>query len=373
MSEDAAPKKKSKPKRDAAGNDVPKKKSKPKRDAAIEDAPALSAVDAPKAKKKKKNQEEGQGDPVAAETETVPKKKSKKRDAQEAPVDMETETLANEERGDGNIAVADAGKPARVRKRKRPKPAPAAANSEPVQAGADSQPELGRQTHARAPTSSSSTEPTTLYVEGISYDAKEDDVQRAFEQCGVVVAVRMPRYQDSGRPRGYAHVVFETAASATAALTQMAGHQLMGRYLTVARPNTPRALGSSGGETAHRALPPGCKTVFVRNLPYDCSEDAVRQTFSACGRVSDVRLALWNHTKLRKGFGYVEFVKDTSAEVAVNKRGLMVGGRPVACDYETAEPKGSFRRGSGQHWTKTPQAKGGTGNGSAPQRPGTRV
>lgn len=87
-----------------------------------------------------------------------------------------------------------------------------------------------------------------------------------------------------------------------------------------------------------------------------------------------------------------------------------VGGRPVACDYETAEPKvdsmflslqntvqslttrffaaslslhgiasidilmqGSFRRGSGQHWTKTPQAKGGTGNGSAPQRPGTRV
>jgi hypothetical protein len=98
----------------------------------------------------------------------------------------------------------------------------------------------------------------------------------------------------------------------------------MGRYLTVARPNTPRALGSSGGETAHRALPPGCKTVFVRNLPYDCSEDAVRQTFSACGRVSDVRLALWNHTKLRKGFGYVEFVKDTSAEVAVNKRGLMV-------------------------------------------------
>ena len=153
MSEDAAPKKKSKPKRDAAGNDVPKKKSKPKRDAAIEDAPALSAVDAPKAKKKKKNQEEGQGDPVAAETETVPKKKSKKRDAQEAPVDMETETLANEERGDGNIAAADVGKPARVRKRKRPKPAPAAANSEPVQAGADSQPELGRQTHARAPTS----------------------------------------------------------------------------------------------------------------------------------------------------------------------------------------------------------------------------
>lgn len=31
--------------------------------------------------------------------------------------------------------------------------------------------------------------------------------------CGKVLEVRMPRYQDSGRPRGYAHLDFKKAES----------------------------------------------------------------------------------------------------------------------------------------------------------------
>jgi RNA recognition motif-containing protein len=53
-----------------------------------------------------------------------------------------------------------------------------------------------------------------VYIEGIPYTATEADVSGFFADCGRVVAVRMPRYQDSGRPRGYAHVVLDSEAAA---------------------------------------------------------------------------------------------------------------------------------------------------------------
>src|SRR3546814_9110271 len=58
----------------------------------------------------------------------------------------------------------------------------------------------------------------TVYVEGIPYTASEEDVQSFFASCGTVISLRMPRYQDSGRPRGYAHVEFASKAQAAAAI-----------------------------------------------------------------------------------------------------------------------------------------------------------
>jgi nucleolin len=49
-----------------------------------------------------------------------------------------------------------------------------------------------------------------VYVEGIPYSATEATLSAFFSDCGTVVDVRMPKYQDSGRPRGYAHVVFQS-------------------------------------------------------------------------------------------------------------------------------------------------------------------
>jgi RNA recognition motif-containing protein len=60
-----------------------------------------------------------------------------------------------------------------------------------------------------------------------------------------------------------------------------------------------------------------------------------------------VRLAVWNHTNQLKGFGYIEFKSEQSAEIAVKKslssEGITVKGRPVICDYETGQAKGSFK------------------------------
>jgi hypothetical protein len=107
-----------------------------------------------------------------------------------------------------------------------------------------------------------------VYVEGISYQASEEDVTRFFQDkgCGKVVSVRMPRYHDSGRPRGYAHVDFKKPDGVGKALA-LDGVTMMGRYLSVKRAHEPRQQQGGGfpPPAALQAKPPGiCVGVCVR-------------------------------------------------------------------------------------------------------------
>ena len=101
------------------------------------------------------------------------------------------------------------------------------------------------------------------------------------------------------------------------------------RYIKVQRPKTPRIFQS----VIHKSKierPVGCRSVFVKNLPYDTNEDEVKEAFMVCGPVTNVRLAVWGHTQQLKGFGYIDFKREDSAEIAVKKSGVLgVKGRKV--------------------------------------------
>ena len=56
--------------------------------------------------------------------------------------------------------------------------------------------------------------------------------ERYVANCGPIRSVRLPRWQDSGKPRGYAHVEFETGAAATKAVA-MNGEYMLNRYLDI--------------------------------------------------------------------------------------------------------------------------------------------
>ena len=130
--------------------------------------------------------------------------------------------------------------------------------------------------------------------------------------------------------------------------------ELLGRYLKVDVAKDRRSLNAVGPR------PKGCKTIFVKNLPYDVTEDAVKKVFRIFGIVTYVRLPRWNHTGRLKGIGYVEFKREDSAEIAVKKRGdIHVGGRQVVIDYDDGDgPKQSFKTRDGRKWTKV-NKKGG--------------
>eukprot|EP00752_Nemacystus_decipiens_P002633 g2465.t1 len=205
----------------------------------------------------------------------------------------------------------------------------------------------------------------TVYVEGIPWRCDESDIREFFKGCGKIVDVRMPRWNDSGRPRGYAHVSFASSSGARAAFGRD-GQYLNDRYLSVRASQEPA---TSKARRANRKAeqPPGCKTVFVKNLPYDVDEAGVSEALSGCGRIISVRLAVWNHTHKLKGFGYVEFSSERGAETCVRtQEGLSIGGRPLVVDFETGAPKGSFRRQDGAQIKKT-SADAGVGKGKAPR------
>ena len=225
----------------------------------------------------------------------------------------------------------------------------------------------------------------TVFIEGLPFTSTESDVRFFFttHDCHDIVQLRLPTWQDSGRLRGFGHVVFASQESRTRALSdEVNGKELGGRYITIKEANAPRAgttagafLGSGGG-TAPRAQPDGCKTVFVRNLPYDASEDDIRESFRTFGKVIEdgVRVVRNHSNGLSKGFGYVEFKNAEGALAAVQKAskpfGLTVLNRPVFVDYDEGAMKGSFRDRDGKLWNK--EHTSNSNSGGKPGRGGGR-
>ena len=209
----------------------------------------------------------------------------------------------------------------------------------------------------------------TVYVEGIPFDAKPDQVREFFESNGVkdILELRLPTWQDSGRLRGYGHVLFESEDSFQKAL-KLSGKYLQKRYLTIQAANAPRNGGFGGRPTVNNDPPPkDCCTLFVHNLPYASSEEDVSKVFEKYGDIVEdgVRIARNSVTRQSKGFAYIDFASPKDAQKvmkACSKKPFAVGGRLVRLDYDTGRMKGSFRAQSGRLWTKEHGA-GGAGGG----------
>ncbi|OWZ22632.1 hypothetical protein PHMEG_0002610 [Phytophthora megakarya] len=256
------------------------------------------------------------------------KKRSRKADTKEAAVsDASSSSAESSDSGSGDEDDED----------------------QPQEEDEDLKEEIGRKTEA------------TVYVEGIPYRANEGDLVTHFSSCGTVREVRMPRYQDSGKPRGYAHVVFDDEAALKKAL-KLDGQYLFNRYLSIRRAEAPRAVEMAlkeKNQNTNKKAVKGCRTVFIKQLPYEVEEDAIREALASCGTITSVRLPIWNHTKKLKGFGYVEFSSEDEALAAARRSGMKIGDRMVLISLDAAgsAPKASFRQRDGQYWNKGEEAK----------------
>jgi RNA recognition motif-containing protein len=78
--------------------------------------------------------------------------------------------------------------------------------------------------------------------------------------------------------------------------------------------------------------------LFVGNLPYDASEDALREAFSVHGRVTEVHVVHDRYTGRSRGFAFVTMESpEQAAQAAQRMNGAMVSGRPVRVNE--AEPR----------------------------------
>jgi nucleolin len=149
-----------------------------------------------------------------------------------------------------------------------------------------------------------STGSTSVFVGNLSWNIDQEWLGKIFEEIGGVESARIITDRDSGRPKGFGYVDFETPEQAQAAL-ELKGTEVDGRPINVdiAQQKTQSDTPNSG-----RAQKYGDKisepsaTLFVGNLSFNSNEDALYSTFGEIGEIVSVRVPTDRETGEVKGY-----------------------------------------------------------------------
>jgi RNA recognition motif-containing protein len=97
------------------------------------------------------------------------------------------------------------------------------------------------------------------------------------------------------------------------------------------------------------------KKLFVGNLPFSATEDELRQMFGQYGDIVDLKLIIDRMTGRSKGFAFVEFADEATAQAAIegmngkdnNGRAMVVNVARPPAPREDRGPRRDF--GGGGH------------------------
>lgn len=228
-----------------------------------------------------------------------------------------------------------------------------------------------------------------IYIGSLHYLLREDDVRQAFGRLGEILKIDMPRDAITGLSKGYCFLEYATEESAVLALATMNGYQLGGRQIKVSLPTQPAQGGvlvgaggiplpPAGSATAAPAIinplllgataaanpsviptslplaaavastpavaaavalglpapvPPPAPSpntrLYVGSVLYTITEQQVRMIFEAVGKVKNMQMIMNPGTMTHKGYGFVEFEDEATAQRAMSLNGMMVGGRSI--------------------------------------------
>ena len=212
----------------------------------------------------------------------------------------------------------------------------------------------------------SGNEEAKLFVAGLPDSVSEEVLKQIFEATGgKVVSVSLPKDRMTGRPRGFGFVTLSTPAEAQAARDALDGSMQGGRSISVrpfqAEPprkgeggagpmssGGPRSAGGGFGGGGGRPQQAPDQTLYVGNLPYDCTQPEVEQLVaSVAGEGQVVRVHLPMDPDGRKrGFGFVTMANAEVAKTAAEglKTADLRGRRLIV---NIAHPKGERPAGGG--------------------------
>lgn len=275
-----------------------------------------------------------------ADVEQQARKKKKRKKAASssgaAPTTVEEEAAATTVPAGGGAKAAAAGEADDIDKqlvepRRKKK---AASSAEAGGGGASGGADGSKLTE----TGKSASASRTVFVDGVPYVWSKEKVGQHFQNCGEILEVRAPTWQDSGRLRGYAHIVFATEAAWKKAL-KMDGESVgkKGRYLKI----EPAKEEAQAAPIPAAQLEGQCR-LFVKNLPYDVTESELGTLFGEHGKVKGVRVP--TSFGRSKGFAYIEFAWPDGLKAAVTARPPpALRGRTLHLDVDAGSgPRAGF-------------------------------
>jgi len=89
------------------------------------------------------------------------------------------------------------------------------------------------------------------------------------------------------------------------------------------------------------------KRLYIGNLSYNVTEDALRELFSSAGEVTSVDVITDRMTGRSRGFAFVEMAEHTAAQQAIDQLdGRMLGDRAIkVAEARPRRDRGGFRDG----------------------------
>ena len=79
--------------------------------------------------------------------------------------------------------------------------------------------------------------------------------------------------------------------------------------------------------------------LFVRGLPWEMSEADLRELFSPCGELQELKIVMDRDTGKSRGFAFVSFVKQSGAEAAIKQlHGHEIKFRSLSVNWAEEKP-----------------------------------
>ncbi|RAO73016.1 uncharacterized protein BHQ10_009028 [Talaromyces amestolkiae] len=172
-----------------------------------------------------------------------------------------------------------------------------------------------------------------VWVGNMPFTATKEDVRKFFlDGCtfseATITRIHIPMGPSRGftpQNKGFAYVDFanKKAMEEAIGLSEkfIAGRRVLikGSSNFEGRPTEHQQAGGAAkaGAAATSAHPPS-RRIFVGNLGFDATKEAVEEHFSPCGSITNVHLATFEDSGKCKGYGWVEFETIEAATHAVN-------------------------------------------------------
>ncbi|CAL9759263.1 unnamed protein product [Musa acuminata subsp. burmannicoides] len=212
-----------------------------------------------------------------------------------------------------------------------------------------------------------------LFIGGISWETSEEKLREHFGNYGEVLDATIMRDKTTGRPRGFGFVVFADPSVLDRVLQDK--HNIDGRNVEAKRAlsrEEQQTSVRSGNPTVGRSVGAGAgssirsKKIFVGGLPPTLTEDGFRQYFEAYGTVTDAVVMYDQNTHRPRGFGFISFDSEDTADEVLLKPFHDMNGKLV--EVKRALPKDANpNTGSGRSMASGsyPSYGGSSGNSSS--------